>query len=213
MCARYHALFRRGTTQFQSATFTNLDAGNYSFGYVAGALSTQWTPESPAINAGTFTITSSGNLGGIGGVTITPDIDAAYTTTQLAAGNVTSRFAGGTLTAATTGTVANNFTVASQGGTIDTSNQTLTATGTVSDSGTGAGALTVKGGGKLVLSGNNSYTGGTYVDGGVLQLNSTTAAGTGAIHMVDPTLVLNAQPAPTPTRSAWNPPTRPPIRR
>ena len=182
-----------GTTQFQSATFTNLGAGTYSFGYVAGALSQQWTPLSPAINSGTFTITSSGSLGGIGGVTVTPDIDttvATYTTTQLAAGGVTSRFTGGTLTVAATGAVANNFTIAAQGGTIDTSARTLTVNGTISDAGAGAGGLTVKGGGTLVLASANSYTGGTYVNGGVLQLNNLGGAGTGTIHMVDPTVAF-----------------------
>lgn len=181
-----------GVYSLQSATFANIDPGDYSFGYVSGALSQVWTPYSPVINAGTFTVTPGGDLGGVGGVVITPNIDQNYTTTQLLAGQVNPAFSGGTLSVAATGTVANNFTIAAGGGTIATGANTLTSTGVISDAGAGAGGLTVTGGGRVILAGNNTYTGGTTVNGTVLQLNSTTAAGTGAIQMVNPTLVFNA---------------------
>jgi hypothetical protein len=122
----------------------------------------------------------------------TPDINAAFTTTQLAASQVNPVFVGGTLSAATTSTINNSFTVGTGGGTFNSNGNTLTVTGPITNASGATGALSVTGGGRIILSGNNTFTGGVFVDGGVLQLDSTTAAGTGTIHMVNPTLVLNA---------------------
>ena len=179
-----------GVYSLQSATFDNLDAGDYSFGYVPGTLSAVWTPYSTVINAGTFTITSGGNLGGVGGVTLTPNIDATYTTTQLAAGAVNPAFTGGTLTVSGAGTVSNNFTV-NGSGTINGSGLASTFSGVISN-GAAPGGLTLTGGGTVAFGGVNTFTGGIVVNGAVLQLNNTSAAGTGTIHMVDPTINFNA---------------------
>ena len=179
---------------FQSATFSNLGAGTYTFGYqTTTGLSAVWTPYSSVVNAGSFTVTSGGGLGGIGGVAITPNIDTAlslYTTAQLSAGTVTSTFAGGTLQASATEALATNFKIGAAGGTIDTNGKTLTVNGTLSDEGATPGKLIVKGGGTLVTTAANTYSGDTYVNGGLLRLANLQGAGTGTIHLVDPQIDL-----------------------
>src|SRR5262249_21396208 len=52
---------------------------------------------------------------------------------------------------------------------------------TIASTITGTGALTKSGGGTLILSGTQSYTGSTYINQGVLQWNSTTAIPTGNV--------------------------------
>jgi fibronectin-binding autotransporter adhesin len=69
------------------------------------------------------------------------------------------------------------FTLGSGGGGVDVSSatSTLTMSGTVA----GSGALTKSGNGVLVLSGANTYTGGTVINAGVLRAGSTQAFGNG----------------------------------
>ena len=166
---------------FQSATFTGLIAGSYLFGYTTGStLSINWTPSDTAINNGSFTITSSGNLGGVGGTTLTPDIDTAqstYTTDELNSGAVNPVFNGGTLSLANTGTVTTDFTVNTTGGTINTDGYNGTFTGVLSDASGATGGLTKTGSGTLTLSGANSYSGGTTVADGTLRGDATSLQG------------------------------------
>ncbi|MBZ9709428.1 autotransporter-associated beta strand repeat-containing protein [Mesorhizobium sp. ESP7-2] len=49
----------------------------------------------------------------------------------------------------------------------------------------GGGALRKRGDGTLILSGTNSYTGGTYIDAGILSAGSTDAFGSGPITVTD----------------------------
>ncbi|MFY9925900.1 MAG: autotransporter-associated beta strand repeat-containing protein [Opitutaceae bacterium] len=53
--------------------------------------------------------------------------------------------------------------------------------GTISDGGTGTGAVVLDGGGNLDLKGSNTYGGGTTVDAGLLAATSSTALGTGPL--------------------------------
>ena len=96
-----------------------------------------------------------------------PDIDTAlpfYTLTQLAASQVKPNFVGGTLQADGTGPVANNFTVQSQGGTIDTNGNNVLFSGDF----TGDGGLTKIGAGRLTLGGINTINGAFNVNAGTL---------------------------------------------
>jgi autotransporter-associated beta strand protein len=121
-----------------------------------------------------------------------------------AAGNLV--FNGGTLqfTGASSQRTDRNFTINSTGGSIDASggtgdtigisgsstiasgSPTLTLTGTNTSNNTlsgvlsGALTLTKSGGGKWVLSGNNTYSGGTNLSIGTLNINSATAIGAAA---------------------------------
>jgi len=76
-----------------------------------------------------------------------------------------------TIAAVVSNTVPQTWTV--------TNGATLTLSGVVI--GTAANLVTKAGNGTLILSGANTYSGGTVVNGGTLQISSGTGAGTGAI--------------------------------
>jgi autotransporter-associated beta strand protein len=56
---------------------------------------------------------------------------------------------------------------------------------------TGSGMLTKKGTGTLTLTGNNSYSGGTLLQGGSLEATSTTAFGQGDLYLENGTVLVN----------------------
>ncbi len=60
-----------------------------------------------------------------------------------------------------------------RGGTIDTNGSDLTITGDIA----GTGSLTKEDGGKLILTGTSTYTGGTTVNGGILQGDAASLQG------------------------------------
>ncbi|MFC7397598.1 beta strand repeat-containing protein, partial [Chelatococcus sp. GCM10030263] len=84
------------------------------------------------------------------------------------------------------GTTTSNrgFTLGSGGGAIDVAQGATTLT--MSGVAAGAGSLTKNGPGTLVLSGANTYTGGTTVSAGILRAGSANAFGTGAITVNSP---------------------------
>ncbi len=86
-------------------------------------------------------------------------------------------FDGGTLKI--TGNLATSRTISllANGGTIDTNSFNATLSGNIINS----GSLTKIGTGLLSLSGNNAYTGGTNILGGVLSVSSDSNLGTGGI--------------------------------
>ncbi|TDQ34744.1 S-layer homology domain-containing protein [Aureibacillus halotolerans] len=59
----------------------------------------------------------------------------------------------------------------------------------------GSGMLTKQGTGTLTLTGDNSYTGGTLLQGGTLEAASATAFGTGDLYVEDGTVVVNSDEA------------------
>ncbi|SEJ53251.1 autotransporter-associated beta strand repeat-containing protein [Frateuria terrea] len=61
---------------------------------------------------------------------------------------------------------------------------TFTANGDMS----GTGSLVKRGGGTLVVSGNNTFSGGTLIDGGVIKIDSGSSLGTGVIRLQGGTL-------------------------
>lgn len=129
-----------------------------------------------------------------GAPAVTPDIGGgqSYTTSQLASSLVNPAFSGGTLNVSASGTVTNNFTVDSSGGTIGGGGFSSTFSGVISNGASPGGSLTISGGGTVAFSGANTFTGGVIVNGATLQLNNTAGAGTGTIHMVDPQINFGA---------------------
>lgn len=105
------------------------------------------------INAGTVEVSTNANLGN-------------------ASGSLT--FNGGTLHSTGTFTAARNVTLNAGGGTFETDSLT---TLTLANAVTGAGALTKSGAGTLVLTGANTYGGGTTISSGTLQLGNGGATG------------------------------------
>lgn len=99
-----------------------------------------------AIDGGTLQVSADNNLGAATGVLT---------------------FNGGTLENTAAFTTARNVTLDTAGGTFQT-DADLTASGTI----TGAGGLTKTGAGNLILTGDNTYTGGTTISAGTLQLGN-----------------------------------------
>ncbi|EKO37882.1 MAG: autotransporter-associated beta strand repeat containing protein, partial [Solidesulfovibrio magneticus str. Maddingley MBC34] len=103
------------------------------------------------ISAGTLSISSAGNLQGTSGVTL----------------------AGGTLQATSTLTLNKSIALGSGGGAFEVANSsdTLTISGVITDAVSGtAGSLTKTGSGTLYLTGVNTYTGGTNIHGGTVNI-------------------------------------------
>lgn len=113
---------------------------------------------STSLNAGTLQVGNSNALG-------TGNLKAlANTTLQAGAGGLTT---------------ANNITF--QGlFTVDVNVNTYTLAGTLQDFGV-AGTLRKTSGGTLTLAGSNSYTGGTQVKAGTLEVSTSSALGTGQL--------------------------------
>ncbi|WP_296341163.1 autotransporter-associated beta strand repeat-containing protein [Reyranella sp.] len=76
--------------------------------------------------------------------------------------------AGGTIQATASFTSTRPVTLAGGGGTFDTNSNALTLAGVI----TGPGKLTKTGAGTLILTADNTYTGGTVISGGILQLGN-----------------------------------------
>lgn len=82
-------------------------------------------------------------------------------------------FDGGTLTVANSDSSSQAFTIRSTGGTITIASGTGTLSGVISDETANAnGGLTKTGDGILILSGANTYTGGTTISAGTLQISA-----------------------------------------
>src|SRR5262249_26628716 len=69
----------------------------------------------------------------------------------------------------------NPFAINSAGGAVDTNGNTLTLAGVIAD-GNGPGGLAKICAGTLILTGANSYTGPTFVDGGILSVEGSIAS-------------------------------------
>src|SRR5262249_37599675 len=87
----------------------------------------------------------------------------------------------GLITPGTTGSIVGNVSIASTGEFIFDRNNNLTFAGNIS----GQGQVLQVGANVVTLTGNNTYSGGTLVDFGVLAFSKTNALGSGTITVQD----------------------------
>lgn len=88
-----------------------------------------------------------------------------------------------------THTLANNVTLSADG-TLNTTSGNLVLSGVVGESG-GSYGLVVNGSGSLTLSGANTYSGDTTLNGGTLVVANSSALGVGNVNLVGGTLAVN----------------------
>ena len=156
-----------GLTKTDSGTLTLTGSDTYSGGTTlsAGQLNINATA---ALGTGTFTI-SGGTIGNASGSPITLSTNNAQTWNGdfIFAGTSDLNLGTGaiTMTSSRTVTVVSN---------------TLTVGGVISDSGSGY-SLTMAGPGTLTLTGSDTYSGGTTLSGGQLNINAAAALGSGAL--------------------------------
>jgi outer membrane autotransporter protein len=141
---------------------------------VTGAEST-WiengTLEIGSGNTSTVTVSDGASIRGAGNVTI-----AALGTLKIGIGGLSGTFSAPSI--ANDGLVNFNFT------------DSTTLGAQVS----GTGEIEKFGSGTLTLTGTNSYSGGTFIEGGTVVAAATSALGTGAVSVSGPTSVLRISP-------------------
>ncbi len=139
--------------------------------------------------SGTLNLTGSNSYGG--GTRIDAGTLGVGSNTALGTGGLV--MANGTTLQATAATVtlANAITLDGTG-TIDTQANNLGLSGTID----GSGTLAKTGSGRLVLTGSNSYSGGTQIDAGTLGVATNSALGTGAVTMANGTTLEAATSLP-----------------
>ena len=118
--------------------------------------------------AGTGTLTLTGNNSYSGGTAINSGILQVLADSNLGASSGGLTFGGGTLQMTGSTTLSRAVTLNASGGTIDTNGFDTTLASAAS----GAGALNKVGAGSLILTGNNTYSGGTNISAGTLQIGN-----------------------------------------
>jgi fibronectin-binding autotransporter adhesin len=143
-----------------------------------------------ASGTGSLTKEGSGTLTLTGANTYTggSTIDAGSTlgiTNSNALGTGVVTFNGGTLQAGANDLdMANAVAVNSPGGTVDNNGNSFTLSGPIAD-GTGSGGLSFTGAGTTILTGANTYTGGTTINGSTLAIGAGgSLAATGPVTLV-----------------------------
>ncbi len=145
-----------------------LNTFTVSYNLVAGGSLTK-------LGAGTLVLSGANNY--LNSTNINAGVLRINSDTNLGNANNVINYNGGTLQVTSTLTTPRGMTLNAGGGSIDvTTGNTLTQTGVIS----GAGALTKLGVGTLVLSGTNTYTGGTSLagpSGSTVRVINTTGLG------------------------------------
>ncbi|WP_029004309.1 autotransporter domain-containing protein [Azorhizobium doebereinerae] len=188
-------LTRANAVQLTGSSILRLQAGYAFVGNVVGAgtgtlvltgttaasfntsgIGTQYTGFASFQKLGTGTWTLTGTTAAVTPWTISQGTLLVSAAASLGAGTGSLAFDGGTLRYGAAFDLASTRTVTlgTGGGTLDT--QSFTATiGAVID---GAGALTKTGTGTLILTGGNTYSGGTTLSQGTLQIGNGGTSGT-----------------------------------
>ncbi|WP_245284737.1 autotransporter domain-containing protein [Bradyrhizobium sp. th.b2] len=130
------------------------------------------------IKVGTGTLTLTGINTYTGGTTFSSGTLSVSGDANL--GDFSGRliFDGGTLEVSGAGfTSSRAVQIGSNGGTVQADTGSLALSGVIADLGGATGAVTKTGNGTLVLSGNNTYSGGTIINAGMLQLSGAGTLG------------------------------------
>lgn len=162
------------------------DSGSYTAGNISLSSGTQMVLDySAGVQAGQIRLADGASIrlrnGGSGSTHLNADIiseDGAFIFGSLHGNNSTINgtiSGSGTLNFGTTAGESNSYTVNS----------------VISDGADSALSLRFSGGG-VTLTGNNTYSGGTTINGGSVTANHTHALGSGMINLENGTLVLNA---------------------
>jgi len=160
-----------------SATF-NISNGNS--GILSGIFSDSGVTPGALQKFGAGTLTLTGNNSYTGGTTLSTGSLFAGNNNALGTGDVTMA-AGTTLGFASgTFTLANNFGLTGDPTFFVDTGNTDTISGVISDSGVTPGVLEKTGGGTLVLSGVNTYSGGTVINAGTLNVSADSGLGDSA---------------------------------
>ncbi|WP_294901555.1 autotransporter-associated beta strand repeat-containing protein, partial [Tatumella sp. UBA2305] len=134
---------------------------------------------------GSGTLTLTGNNTYSGGTTLDGGEIAIGNSNALSTGNLT--MADATTLGFTTGdlNLANNVTLSGGTATVDTGSKPQSLSGVIS----GAGELAKDGSGTLTLTNDNTYTGGTRLSAGEIDVNNNNALGTGTLTMAADTVL------------------------
>ncbi|WP_211259066.1 beta strand repeat-containing protein, partial [Tatumella morbirosei] len=134
---------------------------------------------------GSGTLTLTGNNTYSGGTTLNGGEIAIGNSNALSTGDLT--MADATTLGFTTGdlNLANNVTLSGGTATVDTGSNHQSLSGVIS----GAGELAKDGSGTLTLTGDNTYTGGTRLSAGEIDVNNNNALGTGTLTMAADTVL------------------------
>jgi autotransporter-associated beta strand protein len=127
------------------------------------------------IKSGSATLTFLGNNTYASGTTLAGGTLSVSSDSNLGLNGLT--FTGGTLETTSNFSSIRTVALATGGGTIQVDSDELILSGIISDSGSTPGGLKKSGSGSLVLAGPNTYTGGTTIAAGTLQIGDGGTSG------------------------------------
>jgi fibronectin-binding autotransporter adhesin len=158
-------------TNAATGSFVSVDAG------LTATVNTIISGTGALFKQGAGTLVLGGDNSNSGGVSLTAGTIALTSNTGLGTGTLT--FSGGTTLRADANLSVNNAMALNGQSSIGTQANQLGLQGVLS----GSGTLVKTGSGLLILNGANSYSGGTNLTAGAIQLGNSSGLGTGALAM------------------------------